>query len=76
MGLSGKTRPRRFFLKNEFAKSLAFVVQATEREVEAIESEHSKNLQSDTFRLFQLGKDRADPRHPFAKFGEAPAFRR
>ena len=39
------------------------------REVSAIESEHSKNLQSDFWRYEQLFKLRADPNHPYVKFG-------
>ena len=46
-----------------------FTPSATAREVSAIESEHSKNLQSDFWRYEQLFKLRADPSHPFAKFG-------
>ena len=36
-------------------------------EVSAIESEHSKNLQSDFWRYEQLFKLRADPAHPYSK---------
>ena len=46
-----------------------FNQDATSREVNAIDSEHSKNLQSDFWRYEQLIKLRADPRHPYAKFG-------
>ena len=46
-----------------------FTESATAREVNAIESEHSKNLQSDFWRYEQLFKLRADPSHPYAKFG-------
>eukprot|EP00741_Cyanophora_paradoxa_P011372 tig00020556_g10985.t1 len=42
---------------------------ATERELKAVDSEHKKNLQSDTWRLMQLLKDAANPEHPFHKFG-------
>ena len=41
-----------------FFSSPRFAQDATRREVEAIDSEHSKNLKSDGFRLFQLTKSR------------------
>jgi insulysin len=41
---------------------------ATGRELNAIESENKKNLQSDAFRVFQLAKARANQDHPFSKF--------
>lgn len=40
---------------------------ATDRELNAIESENAKNLQSDGFRAYQLEKGRANPAHPFSK---------
>jgi len=46
-----------------------FTPTATSREVNAIDSEHSKNLQSDFWRYEQLFKLRADQSHPYAKFG-------
>jgi insulysin len=42
---------------------------ATARELNAIESENAKNLQSDGFRAYQLEKHRANPLHPFSKVG-------
>jgi insulysin len=45
-----------------------FTEGATGRELNAIESENSKNLQSDIFRTFQVAKARANPNHPFSKF--------
>lgn len=45
-----------------------FTESATGRELNAIESEHAKNLQSDIFRNFQINKARANQDHPFAKF--------
>ena len=45
-----------------------FTPAATGREVSAIESEHSKNLQSDFWRYEELFKLRADPNHPYSKF--------
>jgi insulysin len=45
-----------------------FTESATGRELNAIESENAKNLQSDVFRLYQIEKSRANPRHPYSKF--------
>jgi insulysin len=45
-----------------------FTEAATGRELNAIDSEHAKNLQSDSFRFFQLSKARANVNHPFSKF--------
>jgi insulysin len=45
-----------------------FTESATGRELNAIESENAKNLQSDIFRTFQIAKSRANPNHPFQKF--------
>ena len=45
-----------------------FTESATGRELNAIESENAKNLQSDIFRNFQISKARANPSHPFSKF--------
>jgi len=51
-----------------FIKPL-FTQDATERELNAIESENSKNLQNDMWRSFQLEKSLSSPAHPFHKFG-------
>ena len=45
-----------------------FTEAATGRELNAIESENAKNLQSDIFREFQINKARANSDHPFSKF--------
>lgn len=52
-----------FFLKPLFTES------ATDREVNAVDSEHVKNIPSDAWRLSQLEKATADPKHPYSKFG-------
>uniref|UniRef100_A0A131YUM3 Insulin-degrading enzyme n=1 Tax=Rhipicephalus appendiculatus TaxID=34631 RepID=A0A131YUM3_RHIAP len=46
-----------------------FNEDATEREVNAIHSEHVKNIQNDSWRLKQLEMSTADPQHDFCKFG-------
>ncbi|XP_047668117.1 insulin-degrading enzyme isoform X1 [Tachysurus fulvidraco] len=40
-----------------------------DREVNAVDSEHEKNLMNDAWRLFQLEKATGSPSHPFSKFG-------
>jgi insulysin len=51
-----------------FFTSPLFTEGATGRELNAIESEHSKNLQSDNFRIYQLQKLRQNSNHPHSKF--------
>merc|ERR1711908_258934 len=53
----------KFFIEPLFAENM------TEREIKAIDSEHTNNLLADHWRLFQLAKSMADPGHPFHKFG-------
>jgi insulysin len=63
-GLQGALdRLAQFFVAPLFDES------AVEREVRAIDSEYRNGKTSDSWRLFQLMKSIADPRHPFAKFG-------
>lgn len=56
---------RRF---GSFFSDPLFSASATGRELNAIESENKKNLQTDSFRLFQIAKSRANLDHPFSKF--------
>uniref|UniRef100_A0A0B7AYG5 Insulin-degrading enzyme n=2 Tax=Arion vulgaris TaxID=1028688 RepID=A0A0B7AYG5_9EUPU len=46
-----------------------FTASATGREVNAVDSENSRNLQSDPWRLFQLDKSLSREDHDFSKFG-------
>lgn len=41
----------------------------TLRELNAVDSEHKKNHQSDVWRVFQLNKHLSKPGHPWSKFG-------
>ena len=59
----GCCRFAQFFLKPLFTES------ATEREVNAVNSENDKNLSTDGWRLHQLEKATCNPKHDFAKFG-------
>mmetsp|Transcript_8617 Transcript_8617/g.16664 ORF Transcript_8617/g.16664 Transcript_8617/m.16664 type:complete len:1167 (+) Transcript_8617:145-3645(+) len=51
-----------------FFTSPLFTVAATGRELNAIESENNKNLQSDSFRIYQINKERQNKDHPHSKF--------
>jgi insulysin len=53
---------------SQFFIAPTFTQDGTDRELNAIESEHSKNINDDGFRLFQLEKDMSNPSHPFHKF--------
>lgn len=54
---------------SQFFLSPLFTESATEREVNAVNSEHEKNIPNDTWRLNQVEKAMADQQHAFAKFG-------
>ncbi|CEM19450.1 unnamed protein product [Vitrella brassicaformis CCMP3155] len=45
-----------------------FTESAAERELHAVDSEHSKNLQSDMWRFHQLLRDSCNPEHPLNRF--------
>ncbi|VDO93362.1 unnamed protein product [Soboliphyme baturini] len=53
----------------QFFRSPLFTASATEREVNAVDSENRKNLQSDAWRLTQLERSFARADHDFSKFG-------
>ncbi|XP_065827904.1 insulin-degrading enzyme-like [Oscarella lobularis] len=46
-----------------------FTADAMDREVNAVDSENVKNLNSDSWRLHQLDKATCNPAHPYSKFG-------
>lgn len=46
-----------------------FAEESVERELQAVDSEHSKNIQSDNWRMWQLSRSTAKPGHPFNSFG-------
>lgn len=54
---------------SQFFISPLFTPDATSRELNAVDSENSKNLQSDNFRMFQLLKHISNKDFPFHKFG-------
>uniref|UniRef100_A0A7S3EMQ8 Insulin-degrading enzyme n=2 Tax=Rhodosorus marinus TaxID=101924 RepID=A0A7S3EMQ8_9RHOD len=53
----------------QFFISPLFTQSATEREINAVDSEHHMNLQSDLQRAFRLHGSFASHDHPFSKFG-------
>jgi len=53
---------------SQFFISPLFSDSAISRELNAIDSEHSKNINNDGFRIYQLEKDSANPMHPLNKF--------
>lgn len=46
-----------------------FTQSCTDREMQAVHSEHQNNLMTDFWRVFQLMKTTANQNHPFHKFG-------
>lgn len=53
----------------QFFISPLFDPSCTEREANAVNSENSKNLQSDMWRLFQLDKSTSSREHSYWRFG-------
>eukprot|EP00943_MAST-04B_sp_MAST-4B-sp1_P002723 g2723.t1 len=53
----------------QFFISPLFTETATGRELEAVNSEHEKNLQNDSWRVHQLWHTTSNPLHPCSKFG-------
>ncbi|KAI1326360.1 ubiquitin carboxyl-terminal hydrolase-like protein [Xylariaceae sp. FL0255] len=45
-----------------------FLAETLDRELRAVDSENKKNLQIDMWRLHQLEKSQADPKHPWGRF--------
>lgn len=54
---------------SQFFIAPLFTESATDREVNAVNSEHEKNLPSDSWRLRQLESSLSDPEHDYYKFG-------
>ena len=51
-----------------FFTSPLFNDNSTEKEINAVDSENKKNLQSDIWRMYQLDKSISNPNHPYHKF--------
>jgi len=58
---------------SQFFISPLFTQDGTERELHAIDSEHSKNFQNDAWRCGQLLRHTSNPSHPYHKFGTGSA---
>jgi len=54
---------------SQFFLAPLFTETATQREVNAVNSEHEKNIPNDTWRINQIEKVTADQKHDFSKFG-------
>ncbi|KAI9069108.1 insulin-degrading enzyme [Trametes sanguinea] len=52
-----------------FFHSPLFAPSCTVRELNAVDSEHKKNLQSDVWRIYQVNKHLSKDGHPWRKFG-------
>ena len=53
----------------QFFISPTLMVNTTEREMKAVDAEHSKNILSDNWRANRLLQDVANLTHPYSKFG-------
>ena len=53
---------------SQFFQSPLFTATATERELQAVNNEHQKNLSSDAWRIYQVEKTAANSAHPFSRF--------
>lgn len=58
-----------YFRFAQFFLNPLFTETATERELNAVDSEHEKNVSGDVWRLDQLDKHLASSSHPYHKFG-------
>lgn len=61
-----------YFKLNRFSQffiSPLFSESATEREINAVDSEHLKNIPNDLWRSDYVEKILCDPGHPYKKFG-------
>ncbi|KAF7778613.1 hypothetical protein Agabi119p4_2958 [Agaricus bisporus var. burnettii] len=54
---------------SSFFHSPLFAPSCTSRELNAVDSENKKNLQSDVWRIFQVNKHLSKPDHVWSKFG-------
>ncbi|XP_046746475.1 LOW QUALITY PROTEIN: insulin-degrading enzyme-like [Diprion similis] len=54
---------------SQFFLTPLFTESATERELNAVDLEHESNVKNDAWRISQLHKSLANPKHPYSKFG-------
>jgi insulysin len=70
-GTNGVTRGPFWGALDRFAQFFVeplFLATTLDRELRAVDSENKKNLQSDVWRLSQLGKSLSNPKHPYHHF--------
>eukprot|EP00188_Purpureofilum_apyrenoidigerum_P003990 Plantae.Rhodophyta-Purpureofilum_apyrenoidigerum.ctg4336.p1 GENE.Plantae.Rhodophyta-Purpureofilum_apyrenoidigerum.ctg4336~~Plantae.Rhodophyta-Purpureofilum_apyrenoidigerum.ctg4336.p1 ORF type:complete len:995 (-),score=223.91 Plantae.Rhodophyta-Purpureofilum_apyrenoidigerum.ctg4336:406-3390(-) len=67
--VGGEVLPEALDRFSQMFKAPLLTESALDREVQAVDSEAQKNLQSDAHRNLQLQKHHANPDHPFNKFG-------
>ena len=53
----------------QFLIAPLFTESSTEREVQAVDSEHNQNIPDDDWRHIEVVKKTSDPSHPYYKFG-------
>ena len=60
-----------FFISPTFGYSGEGAIgkDGTSREMNAVNSEHLKNIKNDYWRIHQLDRDLSNPKHPYSKFG-------
>lgn len=51
-----------------FFKKPAFSESAVDREMNAVDQEHAKSVETDSYRAYHVTKQMANPAHPFARF--------
>ena len=54
---------------SQFFISPRFDARFADREINAVNSEHQKNLKNDERRIYQVLRNTSNPKHPFHKFG-------
>jgi insulysin len=67
--LTHKFLPEALDRFSAFFKCPLFTPSCVSRELNAVHNEHSKNLLSDTWRMYQLLESTSNPKHPMSKFG-------
>ena len=70
-GVNGSARGPLYGALDRFAQFFVqplFLADTLDRELNAVNSENKKNLQSDVWRLSQLAKSLSNPRHPYHHF--------
>lgn len=67
--VKSKYLPESLDIFSQFFINPLFKKDTVQKEIEAVNSEHSKNLQSMIWRFLRIMKELADKDHPYSKFG-------